>query len=133
MAEWARKLDLERQIAEFDAHILGIQDHIKNLNAQMMSASNQKEELVRRLREIQRVSASASVAGGGVKRMGIVSDFKGIDYMDEGFDWMGGLRARMKSVFGINEFRLCQRGCVCLSIWIIDALFVSSLSLSLSL
>ncbi|KAF9527696.1 P-loop containing nucleoside triphosphate hydrolase protein [Crepidotus variabilis] len=34
----------------------------------------------------------------------------GVDYMTEAFDWTNGLKARMKSVFNIREFRLCQEG-----------------------
>ena len=35
---------------------------------------------------------------------------KGINYMTEPFDWSEGLKARMKAVFGIQSFRLCQEG-----------------------
>ncbi|TFK39324.1 P-loop containing nucleoside triphosphate hydrolase protein [Crucibulum laeve] len=34
----------------------------------------------------------------------------GIDYMNDEFDWMAGLKGRMKAVFGIDNFRLCQQG-----------------------
>ena len=33
-----------------------------------------------------------------------------INYMTEPFDWTEGLKARMKAVFGIQSFRLCQEG-----------------------
>jgi ATP-dependent DNA helicase Q1 len=35
---------------------------------------------------------------------------EGINYMTEPFDWSEGLKARMKAVFGIQSFRLCQEG-----------------------
>ena len=35
---------------------------------------------------------------------------EGINYMTEPFDWSEGLKARMKAVFGIESFRLCQEG-----------------------
>jgi ATP-dependent DNA helicase Q1 len=33
-----------------------------------------------------------------------------INYMTQDFDWSKGLKERMKDVFGIDDFRLCQRG-----------------------
>ena len=35
---------------------------------------------------------------------------EGINYMTEPFDWSEGLKARMKAVFRIQSFRLCQEG-----------------------
>ena len=40
----------------------------------------------------------------------VVGQSSQIDYMDE-FEWSGPLKATMKSVFGIEGFRLCQEGC----------------------
>ncbi len=46
------------------------------------------------------------------KGKGKASARGGINYLTETFDWTDGLKSRMKSVFGIREFRLCQAGFV---------------------
>jgi len=115
MANWLRKLDLERQIAEIDADVLGIKDTIENLNAQLTVKEVQREELVMILNKIRKRSSSgmtSTTTNTTMQRADGIDRFKGIDYMDGEFDWMGGLKARMRSVFGISEFRLCQRGYV---------------------
>jgi len=110
---WLRKLDLERQIAEIDAHVFGIRDNIKNLNVQLTLKEDQREGLMMKLREIQQCSSGLmTTTTTTMKRADGVDKSNGIDYMNGEFDWMGGLKARMKSVFGISEFRLCQRGYV---------------------
>jgi len=110
MANWLRKLDLERQIAEIDADVFGIKNTIEHLNAQLTVKGVQREQLVMKLREVQQRGSGVTST---TKRADGIDKFKGIDYMDGEFDWVGGLKARMRSVFGINEFRLCQRGFVC--------------------
>jgi len=115
MANWLRKLDLERQIAEIDADVLGIKDTIENLNAQLTVKEVQREELVMILNKIRKRNSSgmtSTTTNTTMQRADGIDRFKGIDYMDGEFDWMGGLKARMRSVFGISEFRLCQRGYV---------------------
>jgi len=117
MADWLRKLDLERQIAEIDADVLGIKDTIENLNAQLTVKEVQREELVMILNKIRNrissgMTSTTTTTNTTMQRADGIDRFKGIDYMDGEFDWMGGLKARMRSVFGISEFRLCQRGYV---------------------
>jgi ATP-dependent DNA helicase Q1 len=108
IVQWQKKQELKRRIADIDADILGLKESIKSLNAQLSSKEGQKEGLVKTLHDFEHASyAGARVSTGG-------SSSKGINYMDGDFDWMRGLMARMKSVFGISDFRLCQRGYVAL-------------------
>jgi len=115
MVNWLTKLDLKRQIAEIDAALLGIRDSIDTLNVQLTLKQDQREGLVIKLREMQqrqrRSGPGMTSTTTRTRRTAEgVNMFVGIDYMDGEFDWMGGLKARMRSVFGIQEFRLCQRG-----------------------
>ncbi|KXN84458.1 Mediator of RNA polymerase II transcription subunit 34 [Leucoagaricus sp. SymC.cos] len=107
MGQWAKKQELKRRIAEMDADIVGIRESIKSLTAQLNSKENQKEGMVRMLHELERAARSGALQSG---TGAVGSKTKGINYMDGDFDWMSGLKARMKGVFGINDFRLCQRG-----------------------
>lgn len=130
MVQWAQKQELKRRIAEMDADILGLKESIKSLNTQLLSKQDQREIMVRMLRDIEKASYSGvpnqpdTVAtGSGVKGKGRAGQTQqGINYMDGEFAWMGGLKARMRNVFGINEFRLCQRGYV---LFEISAFFIS--------
>lgn len=116
MIQWQKKQELKRRIADMDADILGLKESIKSLNTQLSSKESQKESMVRTLHELERAShAGALQSGGGGGGGGGGSKTKGINYMDGDFDWMGGLKARMKGVFGIHDFRLCQRGYVSFS------------------
>lgn len=108
MAQWAQKQDIKRRIAEMDADILGIKENIKTLNTQLRSKEDQRERMLRTLHDLERASHSGAVQSG--TKAGQAQ--QGINYMDGHFDWMGGLKARMRSVFGIDDFRLCQRGWV---------------------
>ncbi|KAF9447006.1 ATP-dependent DNA helicase [Macrolepiota fuliginosa MF-IS2] len=110
MAQWARKQELKRRIAEVDADISGLKESIKSLSTQLHSKEDQKEGMLRMLQDLERVSEPSTLRSDAVggKKGGRVQ--QGINYMDGNFDWMAGLKARMKSVFGISDFRLCQRG-----------------------
>lgn len=117
-AQWAKKQELKRRIAEMDADINGLKESIQTLNTQLRSKEDNKEGMVRILNELERASRSGALqsstaAGSRVNGQGKSGRVQqGINYMDGEFDWMGGLKARMKSVFGISDFRLCQRGYV---------------------
>lgn len=34
------------------------------------------------------------------------------NYMEQEFEWSKQLRLKLKKIFGIDDFRLCQKGCV---------------------
>jgi hypothetical protein len=52
------------------------------------------------------------LSGADKKGKGKAKDV-GIDYgHDTGFEWGKALKGQMKRVFGIDNFRLCQEGCV---------------------
>ena len=70
------------------------------IQKRMETHLREKEMLERQLaRSVPRVD----VKGKGKAK-------EGINYMTEPFDWSEGLKARMKAVFGIQSFRLCQEG-----------------------
>ncbi|CDO71133.1 hypothetical protein BN946_scf184845.g3 [Trametes cinnabarina] len=70
------------------------------LDALIKTLEQERQDLLNEIRNTQRSSYSASKGQGKAGN---------IDYMGE-FDWSDALRAKMKAVFGFNNFRLCQEG-----------------------
>jgi len=56
-------------------------------------------------RELKQLSGADKKGKGKAKDVGI-------DYGHDAFEWAKGLKDQMKRVFGIDNFRLCQEGCV---------------------
>jgi ATP-dependent DNA helicase Q1 len=97
---YLRKQELNLDISKLDAELSQIQDEISQLQALYALRSEDRQKLVD---ELERASAPADAKGKG-KATG------GTDYGAEDFPWSGPLKAQMKKVFGIDNFRLCQQG-----------------------
>lgn len=95
---------LNEQISQIDAEICGFDQDIKELNALRALRVAERDALSEELRLIQ----NRGHEGKGKRKM----PQGGIDYFLEDFDWSEELKVRMKKVFGINSFRLCQQGLV---------------------
>lgn len=91
----ARKERLKDTLLQLDTQISNYEDKIKQLQA---SVNNRKKEREQVLAELQAMHPSHT--GGS----------SGIDYTRKEFEWTKGLKAKMKDVFGIASFRLCQEG-----------------------
>jgi ATP-dependent DNA helicase Q1 len=88
------------RIAQLETEVEGYRVDMIEIQKRMESRLQEKEMLERQLAQpVHRVDAK----GKGKAK-------EGINYMTEPFDWSEGLKARMKAVFGIQSFRLCQEG-----------------------
>jgi ATP-dependent DNA helicase Q1 len=100
-ADFDRKKQLiTSRITELEAEVEGYKIDIIETQKRMETRLQEKEMLERQLAQSER----RVVAKGKGKAK------EGINYMTEPFDWSEGLKARMKAVFGIQSFRLCQEG-----------------------
>lgn len=97
---YIRRQELKEEIEQFDAEIEKYEEELLSIKALI---DLRKEERKQKLQELEATRASYSRKG---------KDKDGIDYGKEKFEWLPSLKARMKEVFGINSFRLCQEGCV---------------------
>ena len=62
----------------------------------------QRDDTAKKLREYRaRVAAEQEEA----RERGVPT----VDYMDD-FEWTGALKATMREIFNIQDFRLCQKG-----------------------
>ncbi|KAJ7492759.1 ATP-dependent DNA helicase [Mycena latifolia] len=97
---YLRKQELNKQVSALDAELAKIHEDISQLKAFYTARAEHRQEL---LDELERLSAPVNAKGKG-KAAG------GTDYSAEDFPWSDGLKAQMKKVFGIKNFRLCQQG-----------------------
>jgi ATP-dependent DNA helicase Q1 len=98
-----KNADMRGRIAELDAELIGLKADKISIENQIALRLQEKEKLERQLVQSSRARVDP-------KGKGKVS--QGINYATSDFVWSGSLKARMKAVFGINDFRLCQRGYV---------------------
>lgn len=95
----ARIQDLDNEVRGCHADIETIQQRVRDCLAEKRKLGNLLEQ------------TSANRLNTTTKTV-MQSKGKNVNYLTQSFDWTDGLRARMKSVFGIKEFRLCQEGLV---------------------
>ncbi|KAL6299341.1 P-loop containing nucleoside triphosphate hydrolase protein [Sparassis latifolia] len=89
-----------------NAGIAEIDEEMERLKARRASLIVQKQTAEKNKRKLD--GSIRNISAFRVKDTGRVSE-KGIDYTTE-FEWTGPLRYKMKMVFGIDDFRLCQKG-----------------------
>lgn len=106
--------DLRSRIGDLDAEIQGCRADIEQIQNRIHECIKEKQKLERHLQELSMIDRNVKQEGMKVKLKGKgkASAHGGINYFTETFDWTDGLKSRMKSVFGIREFRLCQEGLV---------------------
>ncbi|TFK49250.1 ATP-dependent DNA helicase [Heliocybe sulcata] len=90
---------LQHQISGLDAEIRDAEENVKKWQDLRDTLVNQRRGLVQQLDQ-NRIARSA----GGSSRK------DGIDYNAANFEWTHELKTRMRKVFGIDNFRLCQQG-----------------------
>lgn len=55
----------------------------------------------------------SALSAGDQHRLGSSNDIsEAINYMEQEFGWSKQLKLKLKRIFGIDDFRLCQKGCV---------------------
>lgn len=97
---------MNEQIADIDAEISGYDEDIRKLRELRALRMIDKKKLVDELQGMLsggRMSQTVATGGGKTTQAGI-------DYDVDGFDWSQQLKSRMKTIFGINNYRLCQQG-----------------------
>ncbi|KAF9556796.1 ATP-dependent DNA helicase [Agrocybe pediades] len=90
-----------RRIAELDAEMQGYERDIKAIRNRMAVCGEEKSKLEEQLEQSRRVALGKN---------GNTQGQTGIDYPNGNFAWSDALKTRMKAVFNIDDFRLCQRG-----------------------
>lgn len=93
---------IRSRIADLEAEIIGINEDLVALKNRRDVCFQEKAKLEKELGR-----SSINLSNGKDK-----THPQGTNYATEDFPWSGALESRMKAVFGINQFRLAQRGFV---------------------
>ena len=104
-----KTLQIDAKIAEKEARIHEYEQDINKLRGLVQLLKHDVQELRRELKQ--------QLSGADKKGKGKAKDV-GIDYGHDAFEWAKGLKDQMKRVFGIDNFRLCQEGCVSVSFFL---------------
>ncbi|KIJ27343.1 hypothetical protein M422DRAFT_37824 [Sphaerobolus stellatus SS14] len=99
---YIRKKNLNIQISAVDAEITSIDAEIVKLQKLRGTLIEERNGLVKQINELDSSSTRGDNTSSKGKKHGT-----GINYDDE-FEWTVPMKARMKAVFGIDDFRLCQ-------------------------
>jgi ATP-dependent DNA helicase Q1 len=106
---YLRKQNLNGELNKIEREISDVVQNIKELRDLHSDLLQQKSKIEKQLGEVQ---PTPNGMNGTTDRKGKgKAKQDSIDYTLE-FDWSYELKARMKKVFGIDNFRLCQQGCV---------------------
>ena len=107
-----KKQELNGRISALEAELGDIDEQITKLKELRAQIIVEKQRLNDELQEQSNLRVSSST----LSRQSLVPSKNAqagtINYMTEVFEWSGELRARMKEVFSIPSFRLCQEGYV---------------------
>ncbi|KAI0073245.1 ATP-dependent DNA helicase [Panus rudis PR-1116 ss-1] len=106
---YSPKLHLENQIRSLRKEMKDIDNQIHDLQAVRKQLEVQCEDAIRQLEAQTRTQRGSSLTPISDKGKG-KENARGheIDYANGQFEWSSGLKARMREVFGIESFRLCQ-------------------------
>ena len=100
------KQGLNAQISTLENEISTVDAEIQNLNQRKVNLISERKGLLRQLESVSNGNHEPVDVSRKGKKM--ATD---INYT-ESFDWTNALKARMKAVFGIEHFRLCQEALV---------------------
>jgi ATP-dependent DNA helicase Q1 len=96
--------DLPVGLAGIDAEISRVEDEIKRLHSVLDSLCEERTAMVTEIQSSHLPKAPINSKNKGKEKM------TSIDYTTEDFLWFHELKSRMRKVWKINEFRLCQQG-----------------------
>ncbi|CEL62698.1 hypothetical protein RSOLAG1IB_05054 [Rhizoctonia solani AG-1 IB] len=103
---YLRKNELQARLSSLDAELVSIDAEIQALQQARQNILKEKELLQK---ELATTRAPARVVKSSTNTIATGST----DYTDPaGFEWTDEVKKRMRAIFGIKEFRLCQEGVV---------------------
>lgn len=120
-------MSLNARLHSLDAEIHDVDDDIERLQVLRARLRDERQDVLRRIAAASahhrdrdapmrsQILHGIAIGAGGTANANANANANGapiVDYQNDGFEWSLELAARMKRVFGINAFRLCQRGYV---------------------
>ncbi|KAG8698532.1 hypothetical protein FRC11_014363, partial [Ceratobasidium sp. 423] len=104
---YLRKNELQTHLSSLDAELVSIDAEIQALQEARQNILQEKEALQRELATTRAPTRAVKNSATSTKTS------RATNYADPaGFEWTDEVKKRMRSVFGIKDFRLCQEGVV---------------------
>ncbi|CAE6431582.1 unnamed protein product [Rhizoctonia solani] len=104
---YLRKNEIQTHISSLDAELASIDAEIQALQEARRNILQEKEALQKELATTRAPTRAVKTSTTSTKATGATN------YADPaGFEWTDEVKKRMRSVFGIKDFRLCQEGVV---------------------
>lgn len=104
-----RMQELEMDIACYEAEMKELDDTIRKATEARKAVQQSLEERIHERHALNHMAREGSTLTTTSRRDASRSTHNHIDYTKD-FEWTAPMKARMKKVFGIDEFRLCQAG-----------------------
>ncbi|KAJ1299658.1 hypothetical protein OPQ81_009110 [Rhizoctonia solani] len=100
--------------SELQAHLSSLDAELASIDAEIQALQEARRNILQEKGALQRELATTRAPARTLKNAAIASKASGaINYADtSGFEWTDEVKKRMRGVFGIKEFRLCQEGVV---------------------
>lgn len=100
----ARRANLLRRLEVTQRDLADAEEQIEKWKANRQLHSDKIKELVK---QISALSAEDLPQPGSTSAIS-----ESIDYMEQEFEWSKQLKLKLRRIFGIDDFRLCQKGYV---------------------
>ena len=106
---YVRKQELNARLSSLDIELQGIDEDIKKLKELRSKLVGERQELLKQF-DGNKGGQRDVGSKGHTSTNGFSSGPGKTNYMEERFEWSGELKRRLKEVFSIESFRLCQEG-----------------------
>ncbi|EJD05581.1 ATP-dependent DNA helicase [Fomitiporia mediterranea MF3/22] len=107
---YERRQELNGRMSALDAELKDVKEQISDLQDLQAQILAEKQNIDQELKTLNGSRLSEVIASSSGKGKGKAPSGGAINYMTEAFEWSGELKARMREVFSIQSFRLCQEG-----------------------
>ena len=108
---YSQKQELNARLSSLDIELRGVDEDLKKLKELRAKLFKERDGVLKELEGGKGGQGCASGSGRGQTKLnGLAAGTGKTNYMTERFEWAGELKRRMKEVFSIDAFRLCQEG-----------------------
>ena len=108
---YSKKQELNGRLSALEKELKEIEEKISEFQDLRATIISERQAVLDELRQQNQSRPSYAPAPVGDRSKGVAPGADGaINYMTEVFDWEGVMAARMKEIFNVPSFRLCQRG-----------------------
>lgn len=111
-AVYSKKQQLSGQLSKLENELQEVDEKITELQDLRAMLLTERQQLLDQLEEHTQ-SRPSYIPAPTISKGAAKVSHGAIDYMTEEFMWDGEMEEKMKKVFNVPGFRLCQRGCVC--------------------